>query len=270
MNLRSVPVRHQAFVTGAAGRRPAGPGGNRPLRQRPVYCRPGRRRAWLVGGYGSRAAETSRWTASLPASGSRHWRRTRSITAGLHRRRRGARAVPPGRCGRAGAPGPARPMSPDGRHPGRRAERCQGPDRRLRLPGRRHRARSREWGVSSPRLSPAGPPFVPLDALHLDRFGDAYANDAALRAACEGSCIPAHAPRGVLTRRPPDAGYFRAPRWPRIGTSCEFQDCLGQCRTGRRAGRRTRPARRSAAGRGRTQALPARRPPRRAPPRGIR
>ena len=29
------------------------------------------------------------------------------------------------------------------------------------------------------------PPFVPLDTLHLDRFGDAYANDAALRAACE-------------------------------------------------------------------------------------
>jgi glycine/D-amino acid oxidase-like deaminating enzyme len=28
-------------------------------------------------------------------------------------------------------------------------------------------------------------PFVPLEALHVDRFGDAYANDAALRAACE-------------------------------------------------------------------------------------
>jgi glycine/D-amino acid oxidase-like deaminating enzyme len=180
VNLRSVPVRHQAFVTvPLEGVLP----GQAIVRftEPQVYCRP-EGSGLLVGGYGYRplSFEMDGFPPGfeIPAleADPVYYRQLTDAAAALVPCLRDAAVVQE----RRGLP----TMSPDGRilvgEPNGvkglivasaclvgGIERCPG------------------MGRLVAEIVTGRPTFVPLDALHLDRFGDAYANDAALRAACE-------------------------------------------------------------------------------------
>jgi 4-methylaminobutanoate oxidase (formaldehyde-forming) len=180
VNLRSVPVRHQAFVTAPLEGVVPGQAIVR-FTEPQVYCRP-EGGGLLVGGYGYRplSFEMDRFPPGfeIPAleADPVYYRQLSDAAAALVPRLRDAPVVQE----RRGLP----TMSPDGRI-------LVGEPNGVRglivasacLVGGIERSPGMGRLVSE--IVTGRPTFVPLEALHLDRFGDAYAHDAELRAACE-------------------------------------------------------------------------------------
>jgi 4-methylaminobutanoate oxidase (formaldehyde-forming) len=180
IQLRSVPVRHQAFVTAPQ----EGVLPNQPIvrfTEPQVYCRP-EAGGLLVGGYGYRplSFEMDRFPPGfeIPAleADQVYYRQLTDAASRVLPCLRNAVVAQE----RRGLP----TMSPDGRI-------LVGEPNGVKglivasacLVGGIERSPGMGRLVSE--IVTGRPPFVPLEALHLDRFGDEYANDATLRAACE-------------------------------------------------------------------------------------